>query len=540
MTGEETVTARDSERTDGRSTKAIDVAGLDGGFVSLTAERLDALDSRVERPLLRPGDAGWDDAVLIWNGMVAKAPALVLQPTSAAHVAAAVGSARDHGLLLSIKGGGHNMAGTSIAERGLTLDMSRMRDVIVDPEARLAHVGSGCRLRDVDRATQAHGLATPLGSFDSGVGVAGLTLGGGLGYLTRRFGWTVDNLEEVEIVTADGQIRTASRDENADLLWALRGGGGNFGVVTRFTYRLHDVGPTITAASSSGAPTGSTTCSQPRCHSGADAKGDLAPVRALGDPIADLVTEKPYTDQQSMMDGMEPKGHHHYWKTEYLAGLTNEFLDTFRDSALRVTCPLSDSIVIHLAGALNERADDDGAVGNRDARYMTAFAGQWPPGAPADEHVAWVREAWKSVQPHSTGGNYLNFQTADEDEQRVRATYGPTSTASSKPNRPTTLGTCFAATATSGPEPEPGPQGRGSRCAIVVASSSHRLRSCSRTKQRWIGAGRVQGLSLGALPGSGRLRWTSFDTGRAPGRRAHPPRTRRLVRCARATSSGTR
>jgi FAD/FMN-containing dehydrogenase len=466
MTRERAASARERTGTDGRRTKtsAIDVAGLDGGFVRLTPEQLDDLDSRVGCPMLRAGDAGWDDAVLIWNGMVAKAPALVLQPNSAAQVTAAVGFARDHSLLLSIKGGGHNMAGTSIAERGLTLDMSRMRDVSVDPETRLAHVGSGCLLRDVDGATQKHGLATPLGSFDSGVGVAGLTLGGGLGYLTRRFGWTVDSLEEVEIVTADGQIRTASRDENADLLWALRGGGGNFGVVTRFTYRLHEVGPTITGGLivwsadqvhdvlaayrdlTESAPRELTAVVAVRrappapflpeewhgkpivglnvCHSGADAKGDLASVRALGDPIADLVAEKPYTDQQSMMDGMEPKGHHHYWKTEYLAGLTNEFLDTFRESALKVTSPLSDSIVIHLAGALNERADDDGAVGNRDARYMTAFAGQWPAGVPDDEHVAWVREAWKSVRPHSTGGNYLNFQTADEDEQRVRATYG--------------------------------------------------------------------------------------------------------------------
>jgi FAD/FMN-containing dehydrogenase len=467
MTGEQAATARESGLTDGRRLNAstIDVAGLDGGVVRLTAERLDELASRVECPVLRAGDAGWDEAVLVWNGMVAKAPALVLQPSSAAHVAAAVGFAHDQGLLLSIKGGGHNMAGTSIAERGLTLDMSRMRDVTVNPDARLAHVGAGCLLRDVDRATQAHGLAMPLGSFDSGVGVAGLTLGGGLGYLTRRFGWAVDNLEEVEIVTADGQIRTASRGENADLFWALRGGGGNFGVVTRFTFRLHEVGPTVTGGLrvwsadrvddvlatyrdlTESAPRELTAAVAVRlappapflpgewhgkpivglvvCHSGAHAKRDLAPVRALGDPIADLVTEKPYTDQQSMMDGMEPKGHRYYWKTEYLAGLTNEFLDTFRDSALKVTCPLSDSIIIHLAGALNERADDDGAVGNRDAQYMVAFAGQWPAGAPDDEHVAWVREAWKSVRRLSTGGNYLNFQTGDEDEERLRATYGP-------------------------------------------------------------------------------------------------------------------
>ena len=467
MTAEEAVTARESGRTDGRrmKTSPIDVAGLDGGLVRLTAEQLDEPSSRVECPVLRAGDAGWDDAVLVWNGMVAKAPALVLQPTSAAHVAAAVGFARDQGLLLSIKGGGHNMAGTSIAERGLTIDMSRIRDITVDPDARLACVGPGCLLRDVDRATQAHGLATPLGSFNSEVGVAGLKLGGGLGYLTRRFGWTVDSLEEVEIVTADGQIRTANRDENAELFWALRGGGGNFGAVTRFTFRLHELGPIVTGGLivwsaeriddvlatyrdlTESAPRELTAAVTVRvappapflpeewhgkpiigllvCHSGADMERDLAPVRALGDPIADLITEKPYTDQQSMLDGMEPKGHHYYWKTEYLAALTNEFLETFRNRALKVTSPLSESIVIHLAGELNERAGDDGAVGNRDARYMTAFAGQWPAGAPADAHLAWVREAWKSVRPLSTGGNYLNFQTADEDEERVRATYGP-------------------------------------------------------------------------------------------------------------------
>jgi FAD/FMN-containing dehydrogenase len=467
MTGEAAATAREGGRTDGRSTKAstIDVAGLDGGLVRLTAEQLDDLDRRVGCAVLRAGDAGWGDAVQVWNGMVAKAPALVIQPSSAAQVASAVGFARDQGLLLSIKGGGHNMAGTSMAERGLTLEMSGMRDVTVDPDARLAHVGPGCLLRDVDRATQAHGLATPLGSFNSEVGVAGLTLGGGLGYLTRRFGWTVDNLEEVEIVTADGQIRTAGRDENADLFWALRGGGGNFGVVTRFTFRLHEVGPIITGGLmvwgadrvddvlatyrdlTESAPRELTAAVTVRlappapflpeewhgkpivgllvCHSGGHAEDDLAPLRALGDQIADLVAERPYTDQQSMLDGMEPKGHHYYWKTEYLAGLTNEFLETFRDSALKVTSPLSESIVVHLAGELNERAHDDGAVGNRDARYMTAFAGQWPADAPDEAHLAWVRQAWNGVRPHSTGGNYLNFQTADEDEERVRATYGP-------------------------------------------------------------------------------------------------------------------
>src|SRR5215216_4264313 len=227
------------------TTDTIDIAGLDGGPVSLATKQLDDLDSRVQGRLLVAGDQGWNEAVSIWNGMAARLPALVLQPASAHDVAAAVGFARDHGLLLSIKGGGHNIAGTSMAPGGLTLDLSRLREVAVNPDAKLVHVGPGCLLGEVDQATQAHGLATVLG-FVSETGVAGLTLGGGFGYLTRRFGWTVDNLQEVEVVTADCQLRTASREEHPELFWALRGGGGNFGVVTRFSFRLHQVGPTIT------------------------------------------------------------------------------------------------------------------------------------------------------------------------------------------------------------------------------------------------------------------------------------------------------
>jgi FAD/FMN-containing dehydrogenase len=203
-------------------TTAIEIARRDDGRVGLTADQLADLDAQIAGPLVRAGEEGWDEAVRIWNAMVARTPALVVQPTSAHNVAAAVGFARAHGLLLSIKGGGHNIAGTAIAEGGLMLDMSRMRHVAVDPHARLAHVGPGCLLKDVDRATQEHGLATVLG-FVSETGVGGLTLGGGFGYLTRRFGWAVDNLEEVEIVTADDMIRTANRAENSDLFWAIRG-----------------------------------------------------------------------------------------------------------------------------------------------------------------------------------------------------------------------------------------------------------------------------------------------------------------------------
>jgi FAD/FMN-containing dehydrogenase len=444
-------------------TGTIDIAGLDGAPVSLATKQLDELDARVQGRLLRPGDQGWNEAVSIWNGMAARLPALVLQPTSAHDVAAAVGFARDNGLLLSIKGGGHNIAGTSVVESGLTLDLSRMREVIVDPDAKVVHVGPGCLLGEVDQATQQHGLATVLG-FVSETGVAGLTLGGGFGYLTRRFGWTVDNLAEVQVVTADGQLRTANRDQHPELFWALRGGGGNFGVVTRFSFRLHEVGPTITGgrivwsaerATEVLAAYRDLTESAPReltaaaivrlappapflpqqwhgkpialiqvCHSGANAEADLAAVRALGDPIVDLVGPKPYAAVQSMLNAMEPKWLHRYWKAEFLPGLSSEFLDAFRSSALKVTSPLSQSIIFHVAGALNDHEDDDGAVGNRDARYIGGFAATWPPGAPSDPHVAWARAGWERIRPFSTGGNYVNFQLAEDDSARTAAAYG--------------------------------------------------------------------------------------------------------------------
>ena len=226
------------------STTTTGLTGLDGERVSVSADQLDELEARVDGRLLVDADKGWDEAVLLWNGMVAKKPALVLQPESAQDVAAAVGFARENGLLIGIKGGGHNIAGTSIAEGGLVLDMSRMGAVAVDPDARLAHVGPGCLLQDVDRATQEHGLATVLG-FISEVGVAGLTLGGGLGYLGAAL--RLDGRQP-----RGGRDRhrrrhdpPRSRDENAELFWALRGGGGNFGVVTRFTFRLHEVGPMV-------------------------------------------------------------------------------------------------------------------------------------------------------------------------------------------------------------------------------------------------------------------------------------------------------
>jgi FAD/FMN-containing dehydrogenase/pimeloyl-ACP methyl ester carboxylesterase len=424
------------------------------------------LRAKLGGSLLLSGDGGFADATQLWNGMIAKSPAMVVQPACAADVVAALAFAREHDVPISVRGGGHNIAGTALADGGLTIDMSRLREVMVDPQARTATVQPGCLLGDVDRATQQHGLATPLGFF-SEVGVAGLTLGGGLGYLTRRFGWTVDNLLDVEIVTADGCVRHASRDENVDLFWAVRGAGANLGVVTSFTFGLHEVGPTVVGGliawpfaraaeileayrtitheaplelavwlnliRAPAAPFvpiewhGERICVMAVCYSGDLAAADdvLAPIRALGDPVFDVLAEQPYTQVQSYLNATEPKGAHYYWRTEYLADLTDAFLANQR--LLAADCPIAGAQlgILHVGGALNERADDDGAVGNRDARYVCGAIGAWDPGEPrAEEFRQWIRTAGTGMRRFSTGGNYVNFQTADEGDARVQASYG--------------------------------------------------------------------------------------------------------------------
>ncbi|MGQ0715953.1 MAG: FAD-binding oxidoreductase [Pseudonocardiales bacterium] len=432
----------------------------------LTGEHVEALRQNLSGRLLSPQDAGFEDATLLWNGMISKVPAIVVQPAGAADIVAAVDFAREHGLALSVRGGGHNIAGTALADGGLTIDMSRLRGIVVDPQARTATVQAGCLLGEVDRETQRHGLATPLG-FISEVGVAGLTLGGGLGYLTRRFGWTVDNLLEVEIVTADGRVRRASLEENADLFWAIRGAGANLGVVTSFTFRLHEVGPTVyggliawpferaeeilrayrtltteaprelavwlnllRAPSAPFVPEawrGQWVCAMAVCYSGDLGNVDeaLAPIRALSDPVVDLLTEQPYTQVQSYLDASEPKGHHYYWKSEYVAELTDGFLSALRELAAECPIPEAQLGVLHLGGALNDHDEDDGAVGNRDARFAVGVLGGWVPDEPnAEPFPQWVRDAWQRVRPFSTGRAYINFQTADEDSERIRATYG--------------------------------------------------------------------------------------------------------------------
>ena len=446
------------------STTSIPITGLDGR-TQLDASALDAFGARLDGALLRPDDEGYAESVSLWNGMIAKRPAIVARAASVDDVVRTVRFAADHGVELSMRGGGHNIAGLALTDGGLTLDMSARNRVEVDPEARLARVEAGALLGDVDRATQQHGLAATLG-FVSLTGVAGLTLGGGFGYLTRRFGWTVDDLEEVEIVLADGSVTRASRDENAELFWALRGGGGNFGIVTEFTFRLHDVGPQITGGPIAWPAAEAervldafrrVTESSPReltlvairrnappapwlpesahgtpvvmivaCHSGdpGQAAADLEPITSLGEPLANLIQARDYTAQQTLLDATQPRGNHYYWKSEFVSGLSEELIQTYHAQFEGLSAPANQIVLFQIAGALSEHAEDDGAVGNRDAAFACVVQSMWTPDSPAGEsNRSWVRSAWEALKPFSTGGNYVNFQTDDEPDDRTRASF---------------------------------------------------------------------------------------------------------------------
>jgi len=441
------------------------IAGLAGDTRNVARESLDALAASLKGSLLHPNDEGFADVTLLWNGMIKKQPAIVVRARTVLDVVATVNFVRDNEVELSIRGGGHNIAGLALSDGGITLDMSGMREVRVDADARLVRVGPGCTLGDVDQATQRHGLATTLG-FVSATGVAGLTLGGGFGYLSRRFGWTVDDLEEVEIVTADGQVRRASRSTNDDLFWALRGGGGNFGVVTEFVFRLHEVGPQITAGIIAWPASEAdgvldlfrrVTDSSPRelttvllrrnappapwlpesahgtpiiaivvCHSGSlqQAQADLAPIKAYGQPLADMIQTKDYVAQQTMLDATQPKGMHYYWKSEFLPGLSDDLFATFNAQFAELKAPANQIVLFQVGGLLNERAEDDGAVGNRDAAFACVIQAMWAPDSPSgDANQDWVRTAWRALKRHGTGGNYVNFQTADEAEERTLESY---------------------------------------------------------------------------------------------------------------------
>ncbi len=432
----------------------------DSGTINATALR-----ARLRGTLIEPGAPGYDTARGLWNGMIDRQPALIVQCLGVADVIACVNAARDAGVPISIKGGGHNIAGLAVCDGGLMLDMSLMRGVWVDPTARIANVQPGCLLGDVDRETQLHGLAAVLG-FISNTGVAGLTLGGGFGYLTRRFGWTSDTVRSFQVVTASGELVRAAENENADLYWGLRGGGGNFGVVTNFEYELFPVGPVITGGAiaweatdaerildlyptiATEAPAELTCALVVRkappapwinpashgklvvmavvCHTGnpTDADAWVARLRECGAPVGDTVGRVPYTAQQSMLDATQPKGRRYYWKSEFLESASRNLLGGVLQHAEALRSPHSGIVLFPVGGALNALPDNHSPAGNRDARVVLNIASSWESADDDAANIAWTRGAWQELRAFSTGGAYINFQTEDELQDRIRAAYG--------------------------------------------------------------------------------------------------------------------
>jgi FAD/FMN-containing dehydrogenase len=373
---------------------------------------LDDLRPRLRGPLLAPGAAGYDDARSIWNAMIDRRPSGIVRCLGVADVLAGVTFAPDHGLALSIKGGGHNIAGLAVCDGGLTLDLSLMRGVWVDPAARTARAQAGCLLGDVDRETQVHGLAAVLG-FVSNTGIAGLTLGGGFGYLTRRFGWTCDNVISIDLVTAEGRVVRASERENSDLFWGLRGGGGNFGVATSFEYALYPVGPEVVAGAIA--------------WRAKEAREVLALYRALcadAPPELTCVALMRYVSQQSLIDATQPKGRRYYWKSEYLPRLEPDLLAQVIEHVGRIVSPHSAVVLFALDGALNRLPADHSAVGNRDAAAVLNITASWEQAGDDMANLEWARAAWRDMRRFSTGGTYVNFLTEEDGDERIRAAYG--------------------------------------------------------------------------------------------------------------------
>jgi FAD/FMN-containing dehydrogenase len=438
---------------------------MSGSAVELDDAAITGLKSRLKGSLLKKGDAGYDEARTIWNAMIDRHPALVAQCATAADVQETVRFAAQHGLLTAIKGGGHNIAGNAVCDGGLLIEFSRMKAVTVDPKARTARVEPGATLGDFDRETQKHGLATPLG-INSTTGVAGLTLGGGFGWLSRRYGMSVDNLISCDVVLADGQLVKASEKDNPDLFWALRGGGGNFGVVTSFEFKLHPVGPNVLAGlfvfplsdataalkkyreyiKALGDDTtvwvvmrkapplpflppsvhGKEVIVFAAFHSGDEAAGRRAiePVRGFGNLVGEALGMQPYTGWQSAFDPLLTPGARNYWKSHNLTDVADGLINLLVEYIGKLP---SDDCEIFLGGigAATTRVSPEAmAYSHRSTVYAMNVHGRWNSPADDDKCISWARDFCKKTEPFATGGVYVNFLTADE-MSRVRAAYGP-------------------------------------------------------------------------------------------------------------------
>jgi FAD/FMN-containing dehydrogenase len=426
------------------------------GSSPLTDDAVTALRGGLRGEVIVSADAGYDAARQVWNGMIDRRPAVIARCADTADVVAAVAFGRERGMPVAVRGGGHSAAGHAVADGALVVDLSAMNGVTVDPDRRIAHAGGGATWSDFDAATQAHGLATTGGAIST-TGVGGLTLGGGLGYLMRSFGLACDNLVAAEVVTADGRVVEATGDGDGDgeLLWGLRGGGGNFGVVTRLDFTLHPVGPVLGGMlvhpaeraaevlrfyreATEGAPEGlslfAALLSDPAgvpivalmpAWNGSIDEGErvLAPIRAFGPPLADTVGPMPYTALQTMLDEGFPSGLPVYWKSHFLTGIGDDALGTIVDRFGRIGSPLSAILIEHLGGAVGRVDQASSAFDHRDAEYNLAIISRWPEPAMEVGCVAWARELWEAMQPHARGV-YVNYLGIGDAPDRVRAAYG--------------------------------------------------------------------------------------------------------------------
>lgn len=435
-----------------------------------TFAAIDELRRQLRGELLQPGDAGYDAARAIWNGMFDRHPALIARCVTPADVTACIAFARTTGLPLAVRGGGHNVAGHATVDDGLVIDLGAMNWVEVDAEQCLVHAGGGATIGDLDAATQAHGLAVPMGAV-SATGIAGLTLGGGYGHLRNRYGLSCDNLIAAEVVTADGRIVTASEHENPDLLWGLRGGGGNFGVVTRFTFRAHPVGPEVMFTFvfhdgrnggmnralrffrdfTAGAPDAISllaACGRfPALsdhfpaelhnvpfvllcgmYAGPADEGERAmhPLRTFAAPLLDYSGVMPYVDAQRMFDPDYPNGMRYYWKSLNLMRLDDAAIDLIAARAQEQPSPFNTTDLWHIGGAVKRVGGDASAFHGRHTAYVLNPEANWHDPADDSANIAWVRSFFDAMAPYSDGSRYLNFAGFQEEgDALMRQSFGP-------------------------------------------------------------------------------------------------------------------
>lgn len=408
----------------------------------------------IKGAMLQPGDAEYDNARKVWNSMIDRNPALIAQCTNADDIVECVKFARKHNMLVSVRGGGHNVAGNAVCDGGLMIDLSKMKEIKVDVANKTATAEPGVILREFDAATIQHGLATTGGTV-SDTGLAGLTLGGGLGWLMGKYGITVDNLLSAEMILANGEKVTVDKDTHPDLFWAIRGGGGNFGIVSKFKYQLHEFGPNVVGGLilhpmeqgkalmqfyrefARNAP------DELMAYSGfmvtpdglpvafvlpawlgdpKDGEKHLAPLRSFGTPLADMVTEMPYTALQSILDAAAPAGIRRYWKSGYFTELSDQLLDIVLKHVATRPSPMTPVLFFHMRGAAARVAGDATAFGNRRDQWDSDIISQWLNAADDEKNITWTRNFWKEIEP-LTNGVYVNHLGSDDDP-RVANAYG--------------------------------------------------------------------------------------------------------------------